>query len=110
MSADLFDIFGDGSVAGRSIGSVSGSGGAGGNSGASSRNGITSGGGGLGGGGGGICGGTTHWHALYVPVPVLATLQPSTVIGFASERRRRVEGQPHTSVTTELTPTDPPVW
>ena len=25
---------------------------------------------------------------------VLATLQPSTVIGFASERRRRVEGQP----------------
>ena len=51
-------------------------------------------GGGVLGGVGGICGGTTHWHALYVPVPVLATLQPSTVIGFASERRRRVEGQP----------------
>ena len=80
----------------------------------SAQSGGASGGGvgGASGGGGGICGGTTHWHALYVPVPVLATLQPSTVIGFAatSERRRRVEGQPHTSVTMKVVPTAVPVW
>ena len=67
-------------------------------------------GGGLGGGGGGICGGTTHWHALYVPVPVLATLQPSTVMkSTGSVSRRPDDGQPHTSVTMEVLATAP-VW
>ena len=51
-------------------------------------------GGGEMGGGGGVAGGTAHWHALYVPASVPATLQPAAVTA-----RRRPEPRLHAGST-----------